>query len=101
MARVIVVLDASVLIAYLDSGVHFASAVQLLRDAADVGDSLAMSPVTLAEVLVGPVRSGTEKQGLDAIAGLLQSRLNSIQAAGCPGPFAHHLHASSTTTRKA
>jgi len=70
MARVIVVLDASVLIAYLDNGVHFASAVQLLRDAADVGDSLAMSSVTLAEVLVGPVRHGTEKLGLDAIAGL-------------------------------
>jgi predicted nucleic acid-binding protein len=53
----VIVLDASVLIAYLDQDdAHYAPAVWLLADAATNGEDLAMSPITLAEVLVGPVR---------------------------------------------
>lgn len=56
MARVIV-LDASVLIAYFDGeDDHHAAAEQLLAQAVD--DDLAVSSLTLAEVLVVPVRDG-------------------------------------------
>lgn len=52
-----IVLDASVLIAHLDaSDVHHRQAGAILRDAAD--EPLAASPITLAEVLVGPARAG-------------------------------------------
>lgn len=50
-----IVLDASVLIAHLEStDAHHDRATRLLLDAAD--DSLGASPLTLAEVLVGPAR---------------------------------------------
>lgn len=50
-----IVLDASVLIAHLDShDLHHERATRLLKDAAD--DRLGISPLTLAEVLVGPAR---------------------------------------------
>ena len=56
MARVIV-LDANVLIAYLDGeDLHHESANELLLSVAD--DAFAMSTLTLAEVLVGPARIG-------------------------------------------
>jgi predicted nucleic acid-binding protein len=56
VARVIV-LDASVLIAYFDGeDDHHAAAEQLLAQAVD--DDLAVSSLTLAEVLVVPVRDG-------------------------------------------
>ncbi len=52
-----IVLDASVLIAHLDAhDVHHARATALMLDAVD--DVLATSPLTLAEVLVGPARTG-------------------------------------------
>ncbi len=52
-----IVLDASVLIAYLDGeDDHHAAAEQLLAQAID--DDLAASSLTLAEVLVVPVRDG-------------------------------------------
>ena len=55
MARVTVV-DASVLIAFLDpSDVHHVAAVEMLADAAP---PLVVHPVTAAEVLVSPVRNG-------------------------------------------
>lgn len=48
-----IVLDASVLIAHLEStDAHHRRATQLLLNAAD--EQLAASPLTLAEVLVGP-----------------------------------------------
>jgi predicted nucleic acid-binding protein len=51
----VIVLDASVLIAFLDrDDIHHAAAEQLLTDAID--DDLAVNPLTLAEVLVAPVR---------------------------------------------
>lgn len=54
-ARVIV-LDASVLIGFLDSDdYHHAAAEQLLSKAVD--DDLAVNSLTLAEVLVAPVRA--------------------------------------------
>jgi predicted nucleic acid-binding protein len=56
VARVIV-LDASVLIAYLDGeDDHHAAAETLLAEAID--DNLAANPLTLAEVLVVPARDG-------------------------------------------
>lgn len=52
-----IVLDASVLIAHLDStDAHHGRATQLLIDAAD--EPFGASPLTLAEVLVGPARAG-------------------------------------------
>lgn len=52
-----IVLDASVLIAYFDGeDDHHAAAEQLLAQAVD--DDLAVSSLTLAEVLVVPVRDG-------------------------------------------
>lgn len=50
-----IVLDASVLIAHLDAqDLHHERATRLIKDAAD--DRLGISPLTLAEVLVGPAR---------------------------------------------
>lgn len=52
-----IVLDASVLIAHLDAGdAHHERATQLMLGA--VAEPLAASPLTLAEVLVGPARAG-------------------------------------------
>lgn len=57
-----IVLDASVLIAHLDaSDIHHERAGALLRDAAD--EVLGASPITLAEVLVGPARAGEVDRG--------------------------------------
>jgi predicted nucleic acid-binding protein len=51
----VIVLDASVLIAHLEStDAHHQRATQLLLSAAD---QLAVSPITMAEVLVGPARA--------------------------------------------
>jgi predicted nucleic acid-binding protein len=53
----VIVLDASVLIAHLDaSDAHHERATALLADSA--GEPLKASPLTLAEVLVGPARAG-------------------------------------------
>lgn len=52
-----IVLDASVLIAHLDAAdAHHARAARLLLDLAD--RPLGASPITVAEVLVGPARDG-------------------------------------------
>lgn len=52
-----IVLDANILIAHLDGDdVHHDLAASLLLEM--VGDTLAMSPLTVAEVLVGPARGG-------------------------------------------
>ena len=52
-----IVLDASVLIAHLDGDdAHHAQATDLLLEAVD--EPLAASPLTVAEVLVGPARAG-------------------------------------------
>lgn len=62
-----IVLDASVLIAYLDSDdAHHDVAEQLLLDAAD--EELGVGVLTLAEVLVGPVREGRD----DAVLAVLR-----------------------------
>ncbi len=52
-----IVLDACVLIAYLDAddGHHVAAEAMLV---AAIDDDFGISPLTLAEVLVGPVRGG-------------------------------------------
>ncbi len=50
-----IVLDASVLIAYLDGEDHHHAAAETLLAAA-VDDDLAANPLTLAEILVVPVR---------------------------------------------
>jgi predicted nucleic acid-binding protein len=53
----VIVLDASVLIAHLEAtDAHHERATHLLVDAAD--EPLGASPLTLAEVLVGPARTG-------------------------------------------
>ena len=52
-----IILDASVLIAYLDGhDAHHALAEDLL--AREIDDDLAANPLTLAEVLVAPARDG-------------------------------------------
>jgi predicted nucleic acid-binding protein len=63
----VIVLDASVLIGYLDGNdAHHSPAAALLVAAVD--DDLAANPLTLAEVLVGPIRMGR----LDAVSEVLQ-----------------------------
>ncbi len=57
-----IVLDASVLIAHLDaSDVHHDRAGELFLDLA--GEPIGASPLTLAEVLVGPARAGQLDRG--------------------------------------
>lgn len=61
-----IVVDASVLIAHLDAAdPHHERATALLHDAAD--EPLVASPVTLAEVLVGPARTGQLDRATSAV----------------------------------
>jgi predicted nucleic acid-binding protein len=62
----VIVVDASVLIAHLDErdALH-AEAVTLLLDAAE--QPLATSPLTIAEVLVGPARQDRLDAAVDAL----------------------------------
>lgn len=66
----IVVVDASVLVAHLDArDAHHDGATEVLLDAA--GSELVASPITVAEVLVGPARTdrlGKAQELLDALA---------------------------------
>jgi predicted nucleic acid-binding protein len=63
----VIVLDSCVLIAHLDgTDAHHARAGALLLELAD--EPLGASPLSIAEVLVGPARSGT----LDVAAGALR-----------------------------
>lgn len=65
----VIVLDASVLVAYLDGeDDHHAAANRLLAQAID--DDLAANPLTLAEVLVVPVRDGRLHQTQAALRDL-------------------------------
>lgn len=60
------VLDASALIAHLDSSdAHHETVEGLLLSA--TGETLAASPITLAEVLVGPARAGQLDRARDAL----------------------------------
>lgn len=64
-----IALDASVLIAYLDADdEHHDRAVALLAGSAD--QQFVMSAITLAEVLVGPVRARREHLVQDVLTGL-------------------------------
>ena len=70
-----IVLDASVLIGFLDSeDNHHAAAEQLLTQAVD--DDLAVNSLTLAEVLVAPVRDGRLDTVLAALHALEVQELN-------------------------
>lgn len=70
-----IVLDASVLVAFLDSDDnHHSAAEQLLTQAAD--DDLAVNSLTLAEVLVAPVRHGRLDPVLAALHALEVQELN-------------------------
>lgn len=63
------VLDPSVLIAFFNSrDIHHPAALQILDDAS--ADNLVLSSISLAEVLVGPARSGEEDSALRALARL-------------------------------
>jgi predicted nucleic acid-binding protein len=65
----VIVLDASVLIGFLDSeDNHHAAAERLLTQAVD--DDLAVNSLTLAEVLVAPVRNGRLEPVLGALHAL-------------------------------
>lgn len=69
-----IVLDACVLIAHLDAtDAHHACASALLLDAAD--EPLGASPLSLAEVLVGPARAGQLDR---ATAALYQLQVTSV-----------------------
>ncbi len=72
-----IVLDASVLIAYLDGGdaQHEPAEALLARE---IDDEFAVNPLTLAEVLVGPARTGR----LDAA----RSALRDLHVAEHPFP---------------
>lgn len=73
-----IVFDASVLIAHLDtSDAHHPAARALLVAAAD--EQLRASPVTLAEVLVGPTRAGAADRALASLTAL------GVQAVTWPG----------------
>lgn len=62
----VIVLDASVIIAFLDGqDAHHAAAEQLLSE--EVDEDLAVNSLTLAEVLIAPVREGR----LEAIRAVL------------------------------
>jgi predicted nucleic acid-binding protein len=65
----VIVVDASVLIAHLDENdaLHERAVDALLASAAQ---PLACSPITLAEVLVGPARAGRLRDARSAIADL-------------------------------
>ncbi|WP_347354532.1 type II toxin-antitoxin system VapC family toxin [Intrasporangium sp.] len=64
-----IVLDANVLIAHLDAtDTHHLRARAALASSGD--EPLAVSPITLAEVLVGPARLGRLDQALGALAQL-------------------------------
>ena len=64
-----IVLDASVLIGFLDGDdAHHATAEQLLTQGID--DDLAVNSLTLAEVLVAPVRDGRLEPVLAALRAL-------------------------------
>lgn len=64
-----IVLDASVLIAYLDDAdAHHARAIALL--AREIDQDFAVSTLTLGEVLVGPARTGRLDPVLTALTGL-------------------------------
>lgn len=66
-----IVLDASVVIALLDGAdAHHARAVQVIEDAQDRHEELAMSPVTIAEILVGPARAGRDEAVLEDLGHL-------------------------------
>lgn len=63
-----IVLDASVLIAHFDAThSHHDRADELLLQAIDEEQPLAASPITLAEVLVGPARAGRLDQATTAL----------------------------------
>lgn len=64
-----IILDASVLIAHLESNdSHHAQATEILLDHCD--GEFASSTVTLAEVLVGAIRAGRGEHARDALAEL-------------------------------
>lgn len=65
----VIVLDASVLIAYLDADDdrHVVAESLLARE---IDDDLGMNPLTLAEVLVAPVREGRLRQAQEALRDL-------------------------------
>jgi len=74
----VIVLDASVLIAYLDGGdSHHKSAVELLH--ARAVEELGASQITLAETLVAPARAGRLDDARQALEKLAVREL----------PFAH------------
>lgn len=64
----VIVLDASLLIAHLDGAdVHHDRATAILLSAGADAEDVAASPITLAEVLVGPARAGRLDQALAAL----------------------------------
>ena len=76
-----IVVDASVLVAHLDENdAHHDAATRLLLDAADV--ELGASPITVAEILVGPARIDrlSEAQAILGALGLRQVALNADAA---------------------
>jgi len=59
-----IVLDASVVISLLESGhVHASEAAEIM----DTEEELVFHPLTLAEILVGAIKNGSEQVVLDAI----------------------------------
>jgi predicted nucleic acid-binding protein len=62
----VIVLDASVLIAHLDQhDAHHALATERLLEAAD--QRFGASPITLAEILVAPIRAGRQADAQTAL----------------------------------
>jgi predicted nucleic acid-binding protein len=62
----VIVVDASVVIAWLDGAdAHHERATQLLLD--NLGSDLLLHPVTLAEILVGPARTSAAELAHDTL----------------------------------
>jgi len=79
----VIVLDATVLIAYLDdTDPHHAPAAALLRDQA--GSPFATSALTLAETLVRPVSRGAADLVIDILVGRLEITTVPIMSVEAP-----------------
>jgi predicted nucleic acid-binding protein len=76
----VIVLDASVLIGYLDAGdAHHHRATTLLTREAD--EDFAVSLLTLAEILVAPTRTGRRDEVIDILTDLAVDTLTFPQGA--------------------
>lgn len=91
-----IVLDAAVLIAFLDEGdAHHEAAVAVLAAAAEAEQDLGIRTINLAEVLVVPARDGWLRDATDALA-----RLGVVEIAPSEGSAVVLAHLQARTRLK-